>query len=74
MENKNFPIACGCVGLLGFVSALFLIINYFLNGTYFDRLYDKYDIDIRRYYQLDRNNKKYAYLSWIQIEINNKEL
>jgi hypothetical protein len=72
--NINLPITCGCIGVLGLVSSPFLITNYFLNGTYFDRLYDKYDVNIKRYHQLDGNNNKYAFPSWIQIEINNKEL
>jgi hypothetical protein len=68
-SNLNLPLVGGCAGILGFVSAPFLITNYFLDGTYFDKLYDKYDVNIKRYHQFDENNNKYAYPSWIQIEI-----
>lgn len=70
----DLPLLGGCLGVLGFLSSPFLIINYFCDGTYFDKLYDKYNIDIKRYYQYDGNNNKYAYSSNIKIEINNKEI
>ncbi len=72
--NKiNLPLAGGCLGVLGFIFSPFLITNYFLDGVYFDKLYDKYDIDIKRYHQYDGNDNKYAFPSHIQIEINNKD-
>jgi hypothetical protein len=43
------------------------------NGTYFDKLYDriqeKYSIQVKRYHQYDGNCNKYAYPSSICIEI-----
>lgn len=43
------------------------------NGTYFDKLYDriqeKYSIQVKRYHQYDGNDNKYAYPSLISIEI-----
>ncbi len=72
--NLNLPIIGGCLGVLGFLSSPFLIINYFFDGLYFDKLYDKYDIDIKRYHQYDGNDNKYAYPSHIQVKINKKEL
>lgn len=72
--NLNLPIIGGCLGVLGFLSSPFLIINYFFDGLYFDKLYDKYDIDIKRYHQYDGNDNKYAYPSYIQVKINKKEL
>ena len=43
--------------------------NYFYNGTYFDKLIDEYDINIARYYQYDGLNNKYGYPSTININI-----
>lgn len=71
--NINLPLAGGCLGVLGFVASPFLITNYFFDGVYFDKLYDKYNIDIKRYHQYDGNDNKYAFPSYIQIEINNKD-
>jgi hypothetical protein len=71
-SNLNLSLVGGCAGVLGFASIPFLLIHYFSNNTYFDKLYDKYDIDIKRYYQFDGNNDKYAFPSLIKIEINNK--
>jgi hypothetical protein len=70
--NINLPLAGGCLGILGFVSAPFLITNYFLDGVYLDKLYDKYNIDVKRYHQFDGTDNKYAFPSNIHIEINKK--
>ena len=69
----NLPLLGGLIGVMSLVSSPFLITNYFFNGLYFDKLYDKYDIDIKRYHQFDGNENKYAFPSIIMIEINNKE-
>ena len=69
----NLPIIGGCLGVLGFLSSPFLITNYFFDGLFFDKLYDKYNIDIKRYHQYDGNNNKYAFPSYVIIEINKKE-
>jgi hypothetical protein len=66
------PIFGGCLGTFAFIFSPFLIINYFINGTNLDKLYDKYDVNIKRYHQYDGNNNKYAYPSKIIIEINKK--
>ena len=73
-NNIEIPIIGGCLGVLGILSSPFLITNYLFNGIYFDKLYDKYDIDIKRYHQYDGNDNKYAYPSIIQVKINKKEL
>ena len=41
---------------------------------YFDKLIDKYNINIKRYHQYDGNDNKYAFPSIIMIEINKKEI
>jgi hypothetical protein len=68
----NLPIIGGFLGVGVFLSSPFLIINYLINRTYLDKLYDKFNIDIKRYHQYDGNNNKYAYPSIIMIEINKK--
>ncbi len=74
------PLVGGCLGVSAFILSPFLITNYFLNGTYFDKLYDnklynKYDINIERYHQYGGiNDGKYAFPSYIQIEINEIEI
>lgn len=73
--NKiNLPLIGGLIGITTCILSPILITNYILNNSYFDKLYDKYDIDIKRYHQSDGNGNKYAYPSIISIEINNKEL
>lgn len=77
INNKKYnkvplPILGGFIGLSGFIFSPFLITNYFLNGSYFDKLVDKYDIDIKRYHQYDGNDNKYAYPSMIHIDIMKK--
>lgn len=63
---------------MSLITSPFLITNYFFNGLYFDKLYDKlhdkYDIDVKRYHQYDGNNNKYGFPSIIMIEINKKEI
>jgi hypothetical protein len=63
------PLIGGCLSVLGFVTFPFLLTNYMLNGSYFDKLYDQYDVDIQRYHQYDGNENKYAYPSNIHINI-----
>ena len=70
----NLPLLGGLIGVMSIISSPFLITNFFLNGSYFDKLYDKYNIDIKRYHQYDGNNNKYAFPSIIMIEINKKEI
>jgi hypothetical protein len=49
-----------------------LIINYFCNGMYFDKLIDKYNINIERYHQYDGKNNKYAFPSLLILSIKSK--
>jgi hypothetical protein len=73
------PLIGGCVGLTSFLFSPFLLVNYFCGGVYFDKLYDKYKIDIKRYHQYDGSDNKYAFPSLIIINIlsnknNNKQI
>jgi hypothetical protein len=67
------PFVGGFIGIGVFLCFPFLFTNYMVNGTYFDKLYDKmpekYSIQIKRYHQYDGSNNKYAYPSLICIEI-----
>ena len=80
-ENKkriisNFsppiPLISGIIGSIGFLFSPLLIANYFCDGVYFDKLIDKYDINVERYHQYDGNNNKYAYPSLLVIYKNSK--
>lgn len=80
-ENKIYhsspgtilPFIGGFIGITGFLCFPLLFANYMVDGTYFDKLYDriqeKYSIQIKRYHQYDGNDNKYAYPSLICIEI-----
>ena len=72
IHDLNLPLSCGFLCMFTFVLSPFLFGNYIMNSSYFDKLYDKYDIDIKRYHQYDGNNNKYAYPSVINIKINKK--
>ena len=68
-----FPFIGGFVGASSVLCFPLLFANYMVNGTYFDKLYDriqeKYSIQVERYHQYDGNDNKYAYPSLICIEI-----
>lgn len=68
----SLPLTTGCIGLISFVCSPLLITNYFLNGVYFDKLIDKYDISVERYHQYDGNDNKYAFPSLLIINIHSK--
>ena len=73
--NNNFfpiPLISGLICSTGIILSPLLITNYFCNGTYFDRLIDKYNINVERYHQYDGKNNKYAYPSLIIINIQSK--
>lgn len=63
------PLITGFIGLMSFVSCPFTIGNYLYGGVYFDKLFDKYDINVKRYHQHDGNDNKYAFPSLLQIDI-----
>ena len=63
------PLMTGIIGSMGIIFSPFLIINYMWDGVYFDKLIDKYDIDINRYHQYDDKNNKHAFPSVFVIDI-----
>ena len=76
-EDKKYkflpiPVITGLIGSMGIIFSPLLIINYFCNGVYFDKLVDKYDINVERYHQYDARYNKYAYPSIIIINIKKK--
>lgn len=66
------PLISGVIGSIVIILSPLLIVNYLCNGTYFDRLVDKYDINMERYHQYDGKNNKYAYPSSLIINIKSK--
>jgi hypothetical protein len=66
------PLISGVICSVGLIFSPLLIINYFCNGMYFDKLIDKYDIDIERYHQYDGKNNKYAFPSLLILNIKTK--
>jgi hypothetical protein len=75
-DKKNIsipiPIISGFICSMGIIFSPFLIINYFCNGVYFDKLLDKSDIIIKRYHQYDGKNNMYAYPSLLILSIKSK--
>lgn len=77
VENKKYksvpiPLISGLICSVGLMVSPLLIINYFSNSTYFDKLMDKYIIDMEKYYQYDGKNNKYAYPSILILSIKSK--
>lgn len=68
-----FPIFSGLICASSFICFPLLFTNYIIGGTYLDKLYDKilekYSIEIKRYHQYDGTNNKYGYRSEIFIII-----
>jgi len=77
-EEKKYnslpiPVISGLIGSMGIILSPILMINYFCDGIYFDKLVDKYNINVERYHQYDGNNNKYAYPSQLIINIKSKQ-
>jgi hypothetical protein len=68
-NSLNIPLISGVICSTGIMLSPLLMINYFCDSTYFDRLVDKYDINVERYHQYDGKNNKYAYPSMLIINI-----
>ena len=68
-NSLQIPIISGIICSSAIILSPLLMINYFYNGTYFDTLFDKYDINIERYHQHDETNNKYAYPSLLIVNI-----
>lgn len=76
-EDKKYnsiqiPLISGICCSLGLMVSPLLIINYFCNGMYFDKLIDKYNINLERYHQYDGKNNKYAFPSLLILSIKSK--
>jgi hypothetical protein len=76
-KNKKYksiptPLISGLICSMGIFFSPFLIINYFCNGVYFDKLFDKYEITLNRYHQYDGKNNMYGYPSLLILSINLK--
>jgi len=71
-NSLPIPLISGLICSVGLIFSPLLIINYFCNGMYFDKLIDKYDIDIERYHQYDGKNNKYAFPSLLILNIKSK--
>ena len=77
-KNKNkriisppIPLISGFIGSIGIILSPLLLINYFCNSVYFDKLFDKYDINLVRYHQYNGLHK-YGYPSLLIINIKSK--
>lgn len=78
IEDKPYkyvqlPLLSGLICSTGVLFSPFLMINYFCEGVYFDKLIDKYDINIKRYHQYDGKNNKYAFPSVLILTIHSKK-
>ena len=76
-EDKKYnsvpiPLISGMICSVGLIVSPLLIVNYFCDGVYFDKLIDKYNINIERYHQYDGKNNKYAFPSLIILCIKSK--
>ena len=71
-NSLPIPLISGLICSVGLIFSPLLIINYFCNGMYFDKLIDQYDIDIERYHQYDGKNNKYAFPSLLILNIKTK--
>lgn len=71
-NSLSIPLISGVIGSMGIIFSPLLMINYFCDGIYFDKLVDKYDINVERYHQYDEQKNKYAYPSELIINIKSK--
>jgi hypothetical protein len=76
-EDKKYnsipiPLVSGICCSVGLMVSPLLIINYSCNGMYFDKLIDKYNINLERYHQYDNENNKYAFPSSLILNIKSK--
>ena len=71
-NSVTIPLISGMICSVGLIVSPLLIVNYFCDGVYFDKLIDKYNINIERYHQYDGKNNKYAFPSLIILCIKSK--
>lgn len=72
-NSVPIPLISGLICSVGLMVSPLLMMNYFSNSTYFDKLIDKYDINIERYHQYDGKNNKYAFPSSLIVSIKSKK-
>lgn len=76
-ENKKIhvpiPLMTGFLSTSTVILSPYLFVNYFCNGTKLDRIIDKYDISVERYHQYDGKNNKYAYPTYLVLNITSKK-
>lgn len=71
-NSLHIPLISGVIGSMGILFSPLLMINYFCDGVYFDKLVDKYDINVEIYHQYDDQNNKYGYPSLLILNIKSK--
>lgn len=72
-NNIQIPLMTGIITSMGTILSPLMIINYFCNGVYFDKMIDKYDITMKRYHQYDGKDSKYGYPSLLILDIKSKK-
>lgn len=72
-KSIPIPLISGLICSLSLFFSPLLIMNYCSNGVYFDKLIDRYNINIERYHQYDNKNNKYAFPSSIILNIKSKK-
>ena len=78
LKNKKFnsipiPLITGLIGSMAIIFSPLLFMNYWCDSVYFDKLLDKYEINVKRYHQYDGQNNKYAYPSLLIVNIEKTE-
>lgn len=77
-SSLYMPFITGTMCSMGIIFSPLIMINYFCNGVYFDKVFDKlidnYDINIKRFHQYDgaKDNDKYAFPSLLVLSIKSK--
>jgi hypothetical protein len=76
-SSLYMPFITGTMCSMGIIFSPLIMINYFCNGVYFDKVFDKlidnYDINIERFHQYGaKDNDKYAFPSLLVLSIKSK--
>lgn len=66
-KSVPMPLLSGLICSVGILCSPLLMVNYFCNGVYFDKLFDRYRICVRRYHQYDDKSNMYAFPSFISV-------
>jgi hypothetical protein len=74
-SSLPLPLITGTMCSMGIIFSPLLMINYFCNGVYFDKLFDNYDINIKRYHQYGgKDNNMYKFPSLLVLSIKSKNI